>query len=147
MNFIKCIFYTLAAGLILFYGCSKKSTKPDDEIELDGRGGGILSYCYQPLSNGLHQIYAMNADGSGSRKLVESSIGLNHQDWSPDGQKLAAVGYVTQSTWSIYVFNSDGSNLTRLTPFKRTVSRGNSTPVQKNCVFLHIFKIFDTMFV
>ena len=33
----------------------------------------------------------------------------------PDAKELAAVGYVSQSTWSIYKFNSDGTGLTRLT--------------------------------
>ena len=40
---------------------------------------------------------------------------FNHHDWSPDGQKLAAVGYVSAETWSIYVFDADGTDLIRLT--------------------------------
>jgi TolB protein len=47
--------------------------------------------------------------------LIEASVGLNHHDWSPDGQRIAAVGYTDSSTWSIYVFDVDGSDLTRLT--------------------------------
>ncbi len=83
---------------------------------LDGTGGGIIAYCYQPMTGGaLHQIYGINADGSGNRRLIQASIGLNHHDWSPDGQRIAAVGYADPSTWSIYVFNVDGSDLTRLT--------------------------------
>ncbi len=75
----------------------------------------ILAYCYQPLQQGIHQIYVIDEDGNNNRKLINASIGLNHHDWSPDAQKLAAVGYVNQSTWSIYKFNSDGTGLTRLT--------------------------------
>lgn len=110
--------------LILFLGiitlrCKDNGVEPDSEpeiIPLDGRGGGVIAYCYQPLQNGIHQIYGINADGSGNRKIIEAGIGLNHYDWSPDGQKLAAVGYVDhQTTWSIYVVNSDGTNLIRLT--------------------------------
>lgn len=98
-------------------GCHKNPTEPEEQeiIPLDGRGGGVIAYCYQPLSGGLHQIYALNADGSGNQKLVEASIGLNHHDWSPDAQNLAAVGYVSQTTWSIYVFDADGTHLIRLT--------------------------------
>jgi Tol biopolymer transport system component/pimeloyl-ACP methyl ester carboxylesterase len=81
-----------------------------------GSGGGVIAYCYQPLTGGsLHQIYAINADGSDNRRLIKAPIGLNHHDWSPDGQMIAAVGYVNQSTWSVYVFDIDGSDLTRLT--------------------------------
>jgi TolB protein len=81
-----------------------------------GSGGGVIAYCYQPLTgSSLHQIYAINLDGSDNRRLIEAPVGLNHHDWSPDGQKIAAVGYATPSTWSIYVFDVDGGDLTRLT--------------------------------
>ena len=98
--------------------CSKNSTESEPQIiPLDGRGGGVIAYCYQPLQSGIHQIYAVNADGSGNKKMIDASIGLNHHDWSPDAQKIAAVGYVGSnfSTWSIHIFNADGTNLTRLT--------------------------------
>ncbi len=109
--------------IILFaIGCS--TSAPDESpgesneqiVPLDGRGGGVIAYCYQPLpGNSLHQIYGINVDGSGNQKLIESSIGLNHHDWSPDASRLAAVGYVTDTTWSIYTFNADGTNFIRLT--------------------------------
>jgi len=100
--------------------CSKKSsTEPDSQIiPLDGRGGGVIAYCFQPLDgSGNHQIYAINADGSGNIKLIEAIIGLNHHDWSPDAHKITAVGYIDggYETWSIHVFNVDGTDLTRLT--------------------------------
>jgi len=79
------------------------------------KSGEILAYCYQPMQQGIHQIYVIDEDGNNNSKLINASIGLNHHDWSPDAQKLAAVGYVNQSTWSIYRFNSDGTGLTRLT--------------------------------
>jgi TolB protein len=87
-------------------------------IPLDGRGGGILAYTHQPGSDGgIHVIWAMNADGTGNTRITNASIGLNHHEWSPDAQRLAAVGYVgaNNDTWSIHVFDSDGSNLVRLT--------------------------------
>jgi WD40-like Beta Propeller Repeat len=81
-----------------------------------GSGGGVIAYCYQPMTgSSVHQIFAINADGSDNRRLIEASIGLNHHDWSPDAQKMAAVGYTSQSTWSIYVFDVGDGNLTRLT--------------------------------
>ncbi len=54
-----------------------------------------IAYCYQPLvEGGLRQIYVINSDGTGNRKLITADIGLNHHSWSPDGERLAAVGYV-----------------------------------------------------
>lgn len=79
----------------------------------------VISYCYQPLiqSLGLKQIYTINADGTNNRAITNSPIGLCHQDWSSDTMKYTAVGYVDagNTTWSIYTFNSNGTNLTRLT--------------------------------
>jgi Tol biopolymer transport system component len=47
--------------------------------------------------------------------IIDAPIGLNYPDWSPDGESFAALGYVSESTWSIYVFDVDGENLERLT--------------------------------
>lgn len=118
-NRIVIIIFTMFSILIAL-GCEKSSTGPEDEdssIPLDGRGGGVIAYCYQPLQDGMHQIYAVNADGSGNRKLIMSSYGLNHLDWAPNGHQIACVGYVNGdfSTWSIHTFNVDGTDLTRLT--------------------------------
>jgi TolB protein len=89
---------------------------PADSVPLDGRGGGVLAYTLQPgPSEGIHEVHAMNADGTGGRQLVAASIGLAHLDWAPNGRRLSAVGYANDTTWSVYVFDSDGGNLTRLT--------------------------------
>jgi Tol biopolymer transport system component/L-ascorbate metabolism protein UlaG (beta-lactamase superfamily) len=84
---------------------------------LDGRGGGVIAYCYQPVAgaNTKKEIHAINADGSGDIGIINTDVGLNHHNWSPDAQKFAAVGYASETTWSIYVFDADGSNFARLT--------------------------------
>jgi TolB protein len=81
----------------------------------DGGGTGVIAYCYYPLSSGLPQIYGIRTDGSDNTKITNSPTGLNHHSWSPDGKKIAAVGYVSGSTWSIYVCDAAGGNLMRLT--------------------------------
>jgi len=69
------------------------------------------------------EIYVMNADGSGTRRLTHN-VGYDGEPaWSPDGRKIAfqskrrAVrGVVGGSKGEIYVMNADGSgkrNLTR----------------------------------
>ncbi|RPI17287.1 MAG: T9SS C-terminal target domain-containing protein [Ignavibacteriae bacterium] len=77
----------------------------------------VISYCYQPLVSGIKQIYCINADGTNNRKIIDGPVSLNHQDWSPDTMKYAAVGYIGSgnTTWSIFTFNYDGTGLTRLT--------------------------------
>jgi len=87
------------------------------EIPLDGRGGGIIAYNYFVTTTASHQIWAVNADGTGNRRIISTTLGLNHLEWSPDGTKITCVGYMdgTNTTWSIHTFNVDGTNLTRLT--------------------------------
>ena len=60
-------------------------------------------------------IYVMNADGSGARRLFESSVAAGAPQWSPDGQRIifeqpdpASGGF------QLYVMNVDGSNVRRL---------------------------------
>lgn len=109
------ILVLLAISLFYFTKCSKSE---NDDYQKDNLSNYVIAYCYQPIDgSGLHQIYTINADGSGNIKTIDSEIGLNHHNWSPDGEKIAAVGYVSSNntTWSIHVFNSDGINLTRLT--------------------------------
>jgi len=59
-------------------------------------------------------IYVMNADGSGLRRLTTDSVFAAYPySWSPDGSRLAfAAG---QYTGHIFVVTADGSGLIRLT--------------------------------
>jgi Tol biopolymer transport system component len=94
---------------------SPPDSVPADTIPLDGRGGGVLSYTLQPGPGaGVYEIHVMNADGTGDRQIIHAAVGLNHHDWSPDGQRFAAVGYYADAT-SVNTFDVDGQNLTRLT--------------------------------
>jgi Tol biopolymer transport system component len=84
---------------------------------LSGSGGGVIAYTLGDPASGRMQLNIVNLDGSEDRKLISLGFGVNHSDWSPDGQKIAAVRYMDASfsTWSIYVFDADGSNPVRLT--------------------------------
>jgi Tol biopolymer transport system component len=120
----SALFGALGFALISTLGlaCGDGGQGPSDTNEdtlptpLDGRGGGVLAYSKQPApGSGVHEMFGINLDGSGDKRLVSASIGLNHEDWAPNAQRLAATGYVSESTWSIYVFNADGTGLNRLT--------------------------------
>jgi TolB protein len=63
----------------------------------------------------------VNADGSGQRKLADAccpgAIGTP-PSWSPDGRKIAfmkSLGGWERGSREIFVVNSDGSGLRRLT--------------------------------
>jgi hypothetical protein len=53
-NFILTV---LMSCILLCIACSENSTEPnEEEIPLDGSGGGVIAYFYQPLQSqdGLH---------------------------------------------------------------------------------------------
>jgi TolB protein len=78
---------------------------------------GTIVYCYNdPDLSPNFFVYTMKQDGTENKLLLAATLGLNHYEWSPDGKKIACVGYLNMETfWSIYVFDADGSNLKRLT--------------------------------
>lgn len=64
-------------------------------------------------------IYVMNADGSGVRRVIhaETPLGDGQPAWSPDGARIAfiALREPPSQVPAIYVVNSDGTNLRKLT--------------------------------
>ena len=60
-----------------------------------------------------NEIYVIDVDGSNERKLTQNPADDNAPAWSPDGKKLAFLS--GRDGGGIYVMNTDGSNLARLT--------------------------------
>jgi Tol biopolymer transport system component len=55
-------------------------------------------------------VYVMNADGSGQRRLTRNTVRDENPVWSPDVRKIAC-----ESKWQVWVVNADGSGQRRLT--------------------------------
>jgi Tol biopolymer transport system component len=66
-----------------------------------------LAFVRQP------EIYVVNADGSGLRRIWSEGQTWGPVDWSPDGSKIAFMACCGTDK-GIFVMNSDGSDLTRL---------------------------------
>ena len=79
------------------------------------------------LDRRVSDIYVMNANGSGLKRIVEGCYSkqcfkrYNDPDWSPDGTKIALAGNEDLlscgrfAVKSIYTVNADGSGLKRIT--------------------------------
>jgi Tol biopolymer transport system component len=62
------------------------------------------------------EIYVINADGTGLRRLTRNAVNDHRPVWSPDGRRIAFVRNRDWQTANIYVMNADGSAQRRLTP-------------------------------
>ena len=75
--------------------------------------------------DGNTEVYVMNEDGTGQQNLTLNSASDDSPSWSPDASQIAFVsernqefnadGSVKEPRREIYVMNSDGSTLRRLT--------------------------------
>jgi tetratricopeptide (TPR) repeat protein len=65
--------------------------------------------------DGNWEIYVMNNDGSGVRRLTNNAANDGLPVWSPDGR---SIGFVSDQggAWSVWVMSSDGSNRRKLFP-------------------------------
>ena len=77
-------------------------------------GGRIAFSSAEPFLESPHDIFVMNADGSGLESLTDD-LNLNFlPKWSPDGGEIAFLS-VRDGNREIYVMNADGSGQANLT--------------------------------
>jgi uncharacterized protein YraI len=75
---------------------------------------GIRKIAFKSNRDGNWEIYEINADGSGLRRLTNHPATDESPTWSPDGQRIAFYSD-RDGNGEIYVMNADGSSLTRIT--------------------------------
>jgi TolB protein len=86
-------------------------------------------------SPSMTDIYVMNADGSGKRKLTHNARGNNEPAWSPDGRKIAFRS-TRNGNREIYVMNADGSGKRNLTRNPAQDSRPSWSPDGRRIAFI-----------
>ena len=73
----------------------------------------------RPVGRCDNEIYVMNANGTGLRRLTRNTVKDGNAVWSPDGRRIAFTRNRGWQTVNIYVMNADGSGQRRLTPSLR----------------------------
>ena len=64
--------------------------------------------------DGISDIYVINADGTGLRRVTSHPEWDHAPAWSPDGNRIAFMSF-RHDNWEIYVMNANGTGVTRLT--------------------------------
>jgi Tol biopolymer transport system component len=64
--------------------------------------------------NGKQDVYSINADGSGLRRVTDNADEDYHGAWSGDGSRVAFISE-RDGEREVYVVNADGSSSARLT--------------------------------
>jgi len=75
---------------------------------------GLIAFGSNRTTQRNEEIYVMNADGTGERRLTTSPGHDSGPVWSPDGKRLAFFSRRGGNT-DIYVMNADGSGVRRVT--------------------------------
>jgi Tol biopolymer transport system component len=60
------------------------------------------------------ELYVMNVDGSGLRRLTRAPGAEFAFSWSPDGRKLAYARWPVTPRWAFFVMNADGSSVRKV---------------------------------
>ncbi len=78
-----------------------------------GPAGSGSRVAFMSARDGNWELYAVNMDGSGLKRLTNNNAQDGLPTWAPDGKSIAFVSN-RGGAWAIWVMNADGSNQRKL---------------------------------
>jgi Tol biopolymer transport system component len=106
---IPAVLFVVLAGLVMggcfpnLAGQQQQSVKTDPMYSPDG-----LKIAFISTHDGDPEIFVMNADGTGLKKLTDNTAVDAAPSWSPDGGKIVFTSD-RGGSFELYRMNSDGS--------------------------------------
>lgn len=88
-----------------------------------GQGNGKIVFSSD--RDGNREIYVMEADGSGQRRLTSNSSADDNPAWSPDGRRIAFISEISADSYDIKLMDPDGTNMAKLHSVVRDTRSGS----------------------
>jgi Tol biopolymer transport system component len=129
---------TVTLILLVASGCGPSDAAGDSEETLISEGGRIAFTRLTSFeeSDLEAEVYAINVDGSGEKRLTDSPGLDGFPTWSPNGGQIAFTSDRHGGNWEIYVMNADGSKQTRLTNTPEDEAGAAFSPNGKKIAFV-----------
>ncbi len=122
--------YWTADGRVVYHGCDFLTGGGACSLYWVGAGGGTYHrltnhdsdtapaahgqrVAFMSSRDGNWEVYAVNMDGSGLKRLTNNGAQDGLPTWSPDGKSIAFVSN-REGGWAIWAMSADGSNQRKL---------------------------------
>lgn len=111
---LACFTYVLLAAVMS--GCGSEPAVDSSDPLVSEKGQIAFTRMTQYERADLEaDIYTINVDGTGERRLTDTPGLDGFPSWSPDGQRIAFATDRAGGNWELYVMDSDGTHQRRLT--------------------------------
>lgn len=122
--------FWMAGGWVVYHGCDFLGDHAACGLFKVGAGGGNYQrltthssdtapagfeqrIAFMSARDGNWEVYAVNLDGSGLKRLTDNGAQDGLPAWSPDGRSIAFVSN-RSGNWAIWVMNADGRDQRKL---------------------------------
>lgn len=122
--------FWMGDGRVVYHGCDFLGNTSECGLYWVGAGGGNYvrlttersdtapagfgsKVAFMSARDGNWEVYSVNMDGGGLKRLTDNNARDGLPTWSPDGKSIAFVSD-RAGGWAVWVMNADGSNQRKL---------------------------------